>query len=78
MRRMLVIIAFASALSVGLGIWYALRPPVTVLIVPDATELEVIGVGLGEQLISYRAPGTPYAWREILHRNLATRGGCRP
>jgi len=78
MRRMLVIIAFVSTLSVGLGIWYMLRPPVNVLIVPAATEVEVIRIGFGEQLITYQAPGAPYAWKTIIGRNLLAHGWTDP
>jgi hypothetical protein len=78
MRRMLVIIAFAFALSVGLGIWYVLHPPVDLWIVPGATQVEVRNIGLGEQTITYHSAERSYAWRLAVERNLLAHGWMVP
>ena len=74
MRRVLIVIAFTSALSVVLGMWYVLRPPVELLIVPGATEIEINNIGLGEQTITYQTGETSYAWRSTVERNLLEHG----
>ena len=78
MRRALVVIAVAATLAVGFVIWYVLRPPVSVFIVPDAADIEVINVGFGEQLITYRAPGAAYVWRTQLLDKLGEYGWTLP
>ena len=42
--------------------WLALRPPAAAFLAPGASEIQVTNVSIGEQHISYRAPGRPYAW----------------
>ena len=57
---LIVIILVSGACSAGS--WLALRPPVAAFLAPGATEIQVTNVSIGEQHISYRLPGSPYAW----------------
>src|SRR5262245_64184749 len=57
----LIVIILVSGACVA-GSWLALRPPVAAFLVPGATEIEMANVSIGEQDISYRCPGPPYAW----------------
>jgi hypothetical protein len=78
MRRILTILATLLVLGVGAGVWYALHPPVEVFLVPGATDIQVSDMGAGAQLITYRAPGTAYAWRAVVERNLMQHSWVNP
>src|SRR6476620_6128740 len=57
----LIVIILVSG-ACGAGSWLALHPPVVVFLSPGATEIQVSDVNIGEQYISYRCSGPPYAW----------------
>jgi hypothetical protein len=57
----LIVIIFVSGACVA-GLWLVVHPPVAVFQAPGATEIQVANVSIGEQHISYRCPGPPYAW----------------
>ncbi len=63
MRRVVGLIAIILAIGAcGALSWLALRPPVAIFLAPGAAEIQVANLRLGEQYISYRCPGPPYAW----------------
>jgi hypothetical protein len=68
-------IAFALALallSAGcFGVWWQARPPLNLLIVPGAEDIQLDAVSLGEQRITYQWPGAPYGWYFAIVRNLS-------
>jgi hypothetical protein len=79
MRRMLAIISSLLLLSAFMvGAQSALLPPVTLLIVPDATDVHVTEIGMGARFVTYYAPGGAYAWRTTVERNLAAHGWMVP
>jgi hypothetical protein len=79
MRRKLAIFAVLLAIGgVGAGVWRALHPPVGLFLVPGATDIQVIDVGAGAQLITYHAPGSAYAWRAAIERTLVQHGWVYP
>lgn len=63
MKRVLglIVIMLVSG-ACGAGSWLALRPPVAAFLAHGAMEIQVAAVSVGEQHISYRCPGPPYAW----------------
>ena len=74
-RRLLFIITALLIISAtSLGIRSALHPPVTSMIVPGATQIEVRQPSMGEQVISYHAPGPAYAWRATVEGDIARHG----
>jgi hypothetical protein len=54
--------------------WTALQPPLESLIVPGAADVQVVATGWGQRQITYRAPGSPYAWYYALTQCLEKRG----
>ena len=79
MRHILASIAALLLLSVaGLGIRSALHPPVAGMLAPGATHIAVVQPHMGERIITYDAPGPPYAWRATVGRDLATHGWVPP
>ena len=78
-RRFLFIITAVLLVSAAsLGIRNALHPPVTPMIVPGAMQIEAVQSRMGERIITYHAPGSAYAWRATVARDLATHGWARP
>ena len=79
MGRILTILATLLVLGgVGAGAWCALHPPVEEFLVPGATDIQVIDMGAGAQLITYHAPGPAYAWRATVERTLIQSGWVNP
>lgn len=79
MRRKLALLIILLVLSgLGAGAWYALHPPVELFLVPGATDIQMIDMGMGAQLITYHAPGTAYAWRAVVERTLIQSGWVNP
>jgi hypothetical protein len=63
MRRVVGLIAIILTIgATGALAWLVLRPPVGVFLAPGAAEIQVTNLRMGEQHISYRCPGPPYAW----------------
>lgn len=75
-----VALAVALALLIAgcAGAWRLARPPLDLLIASGAAEVQVQPYGFGEQRITYRAPGAPYAWYFRVARNLAADGWSAP
>ena len=48
------------------------------MLVPGATQIEVLQPSMWEQVICYHAPGPAYAWVATVERDLATRGWVPP
>jgi hypothetical protein len=75
MRRFLFIItALLMVSAADLGIWSALHPPASFMIVPGAMQIEVVQASTWERVMSYQVPGPAYAWREIVARDLVAQG----
>ena len=78
-RRVLFsITALLLVSAASLGMRSALHPPVTSMLVPGATQIEVVQPRMWEQVICYHAPGPAYAWVATVERDLATRGWVPP
>src|SRR4051812_19160062 len=73
-RFLFIITALLIVSAASLGIRSALHPSVTYMIVPGATDIEVLQANTWEQVITYRVPGPAYAWREIVARDLVAQG----
>ena len=71
-------IGLALLIAGGVGVWRLARPPLDRFIVPEAVNVQVQPYGFGEQRITYRTAGAPYAWYFQLARNLAADGWSGP
>jgi hypothetical protein len=79
MRYKFAILAILLAIGgVGAGVWRALHPPVGLFLVPGATNIQVLDIGAGAQLVTYHAPGAAYAWRAAVEHTLVQRGWVYP
>jgi hypothetical protein len=79
LRRRLTIVSSLIVLGiVGATSWSVLHPSAMLFLASGATEVQVIEVTLGEQLITYYAPGEAYAWRVVVARNLQQHGWVNP
>jgi hypothetical protein len=79
-RRVLVVCVLGLALPMAgaAAAWQILHPPLHVFIVPGATEIQIRADGFGEQQLTYRSSGAPYAWYFTVARNLARDGWSAP
>ena len=79
MRLKLAILAILLVFGgAGAVVWRALHPPVGLFLASGATDIQVIDIDMGAQLITYHAPGAAYAWRATVERNLVQRGWVNP
>jgi hypothetical protein len=79
MRHKLAILAILLALGgVSAGVWRALHPPVGLFLVPGATDIQVLDMGMGAQLVTYHASGSAYTWRAAVERTLVQHGWVYP
>ena len=63
MKRILALCSVLITLGAcGIGAWAAARPPLTIFIVPNATDIQVVSQGWGAWQIRYYAPGSPTTW----------------
>lgn len=69
-----IVTALLIVSAASLGIRSALHPSVKSMIVPGATDVEVVQASTWERVITYRAPGSAYAWRVIVARDLVAHG----
>jgi hypothetical protein len=79
MRRIsaaLVVLLVINA--VGAALWSVLYPPVAPFLAAEASNLRVQDLGVGQRLISYHAPGAPYAWRSSVALGLERNGWSIP
>ena len=60
--------------AAGRATWMALQPPLELLIVPGATNVQVIATGWGQRQITYHAPGLRYAWYYATAHRLDAQG----
>jgi hypothetical protein len=67
-----VLVALVLLGGLALGVRRALQPPIDLLIVPGAVGIQLQSERVGEQVLSYHAPGAAYAWRAIVERRLVT------
>jgi hypothetical protein len=69
MRRICALFAVLLTLACGVGGWVAAGPQLTLLVVPDATDIRVARLGWNEWQISYRAAGSPTTWHsDVAHQ----------
>jgi hypothetical protein len=79
MRQMLgIIITLVLLSAAGLGMRTVLQPPMTRMIAPGATQIEVLQPSISARIMTYHAPGPAYAWRAAVERDLVTHGWARP
>ena len=52
----------------------ALQPPLELLVIPGAADVQATATGWEAWQIAYRAPGPPYAWYYALAQRLEMRG----
>jgi len=63
MRRVVLLLGIGClAVVCYVGTWRAFRPPIQLLLPPDATNVHVVDNSWGEWILTYRAPGPGYAW----------------
>jgi hypothetical protein len=71
MRRILALFSVLIMLGVcTISVWAATHPTVAPFLVSGATDIQIVGIGLGEQQISYHATGQPYSWYWDVARTL--------
>ena len=84
MRRKSIIVLVALAIGLTLlivssaGVWMLAYSRPDLLIVSNATDIQVQSFGFGEQQITYRTSGLPYGWYFTVVRNLAADGWSAP
>jgi hypothetical protein len=62
------------AVLISAGLQRALFTPPALFLTPEATGARVAEVSLGQQVIAYDAPGSPYAWRHEIASRLEGEG----
>src|SRR5262245_1840086 len=50
----------------GGGIWMLFHPSITPFLIPGATNIQVVSIGIWEWQITYDTSGPPYAWSYTL------------
>jgi hypothetical protein len=73
-RILAVLTLLLSGAIVGSGSWMLFHPFVTPLLVPGATDIQVVSTGVWEWRITYDASGPPYAWYFTLSRMIEGQG----
>jgi hypothetical protein len=73
-RTIALLVALLTLGAIGAATWTALQPPLELLIVPGATNVEVITTGWGQRQITYHAPGRRYAWYYATAHRLDAQG----
>jgi hypothetical protein len=73
-RQLLISMVFLLLIVASFAMWSLHRPSVTPMIVPGATNIRVLQPSMREQVISYQAPGSAYAWRTLVERDLTRQG----
>jgi len=73
-RLLFIITTLLIVSAASLGIRSGLHLSVTYMIVPGATDIEMLQANTWERVITYRAPGPAYAWRAIVARDLVAQG----
>jgi hypothetical protein len=70
MGRIFAVVGVLMMLAAcGVGRWVAVRPPMKLLVVPGARDVEVVALGWGAWQIRYQAPGAPTTWyTDVAHQ----------
>ena len=70
MRRILLLLEISCLVAAGyLGALWAVRPPIQLLVAPDATDMHAVVTGLGEWTVTYRASDLSNGWfADVVHR----------
>ena len=74
LRTIAILAALLGLCAAGGATWSALQPPLESLIVPGASNVQVIATGWGAWQIAYRAPGRPYTWYYATAHRLEAQG----
>jgi hypothetical protein len=75
MRRVMLLLGIGCLVAVCyVGIWLAFRPPIQLLLSPDATDIHVVDNGWGELTLTYRAPGPAAGWPLTVVHQLEANG----
>jgi hypothetical protein len=75
MKRTLALIGVVLVVgSCAAGAWRAADPPLAPFLLPGATNIQVVEIGMGERQITYRSPAPPYDWYFTLARQLEDQG----
>ena len=74
LRTIAILAALLALCATGGAAWTALQPPLESLIVPGATDVQVIATGWSEWQITYHAPGPPYTWYYATAHRLDAQG----
>jgi len=64
-------------LGCSIGTWLVARPPIPLLVAPDATGIRVVASDWWAWTITYRTPGPPYGWYSTIERRLEATGWTR-
>lgn len=78
MKRFLLLSGLLMLAMIGVAGWMALRTPPAVLVAPGALDINVRQISISEQLVAYRSPGPPYAWRVAVASDLQRAGWVNP
>jgi hypothetical protein len=73
-RTIAILAALLALCAAGRATWTALQPPLESLIVPGATNVQVMTTGWGQRQITYYAPGLRYAWYYATAHRLDAQG----
>jgi hypothetical protein len=75
MRRVVLLIGISClAVVCYVETWRAFRPPIQLLLPPDATNVHVVDNSWEEWILTYRAPGSAYAWYVTVAYQLEANG----
>jgi hypothetical protein len=63
MKRILALIGVFLVITIGgIQLWLAAHPSRSPLVVPGASDLQVVDTGVWEEQLTYGTSGAPYAW----------------
>jgi hypothetical protein len=71
MWRILAVLTLLGAL-VGSASWMLFHSSVTPFLIPGATDIQVVSIGVWEWQLAYRVPGSITTWFTAIGRNLET------
>ena len=78
MRRILLLLGISClAAACYLAALWAVRPPIQLLVAPDATDIRATVTGWGEWTVTYRPPGSSCGWYANVIRQLEAKGWAR-
>jgi hypothetical protein len=79
MRTLLALFGVFLMLAVcAVGSWGAIRPPLALLVVPGATDIQVARRGWNAWQMSYHAPAVPTTWSSAVVQQLEAQHWASP